>query len=139
MTDRLRTQHQAELEPLLGAIFRTKTTSASIEILTPACLVGPLNTIPEIVAAAQPAARDMFVDLPGGETGTVKAVSSPLKYSRTEARPREGADTPGGHTASILHEALGMTDAEIARLVESGVIGTGGPLPPGKAPARPKT
>ena len=139
LTDRLRTQHQAELEPLLGAIFRTKTTSAWIEILTPACLVGPLNTIPEIVAAAQPAARDMFVDLPGGETGTVKAVSSPLKYSRTEARPREGADTPGGHTASILHEALGMTDAEIARLVESGVIGTGGPLPPGKAPARPKT
>lgn len=122
-TERLRTKHHAELEPLLNDIFRTRTTAAWIEILSPTCLAGPLNTIPEIAKAAQPLHREMFVDVPGGQTGNVKVVSSPLKYSRTAAGPREGADTPGGHTVEILREVLGMDDAAIARLAAEGVIG----------------
>jgi CoA:oxalate CoA-transferase len=122
-TEHLRTQHHADLEPLLNEIFSTKTTAEWIDILSPACLVGPVNTIADIAASPHVAHRQMLVDVPGGETGAVKVVSSPLKYSRTPAGPTAGADTPGGHTRAILRDVLGMDDWGITRLAADGVIG----------------
>jgi CoA:oxalate CoA-transferase len=122
----LRTQHHAELEPLLAEAIAQKPVAAWLEELAPACLVAPLNDIAQAVADPQVAAREMVVDVPGGESGPVKAVASPLKYSRTAVRLERGADTPGGSTARILRDVLGMGEEEVARLAAARVIGVGG-------------
>ena len=50
----LRTKNHAQLEPLLNAAFTRRTTADWIEILAPACLVGPLHTIADVTQYEQP-------------------------------------------------------------------------------------
>ena len=122
----LRTKNHAQLEPLLNAAFTRRTTADWIEILAPACLVGPLHTIADVTQYEQPLARNMFADIPAPDGTPLKVSNSPLKYSRTPVSVETGADLPGGHTTKILREALGLDDNEIARLIEAKVIGTPG-------------
>jgi CoA:oxalate CoA-transferase len=121
-----RTQHHAELEPLLAERLAQRTTAEWIEALGAACLVARLNTIAEAVAEPQALYRQMFADVPAPDGGTMRVVASPLKYSRTPLRIDQGADAPGGHTARVLRSELDMSDEDIARLAAGGVIGTPG-------------
>lgn len=124
-TNELRTQHHAELEPLLVRALSKRTAAEWLEILEPACLVAPLNTIPQIVREPHLAEREMFADVPTPDGRTMRIVTSPLKYSRTAVRVERGADSIGGHTAAILRDVLGYDDERIAALEREGVIGTG--------------
>jgi CoA:oxalate CoA-transferase len=121
-TNELRTQHHAELEPLLAAAFAREPAAHWLRDLAPACLVAPVNTIPQAVQEPQVHHREMLVDVPAGaERMTV--VNSPLKYSRTPVRVARGADPAGGHTRAVLREVLGLGDDDLRRLEEAGVIG----------------
>jgi CoA:oxalate CoA-transferase len=124
-TNELRTRNHAELEPLLAAALRVGTTDQWIATLRDACLVAPMNTVPQAAIDPQTLAREMIVDLPTAAGGHMRVSSSPLKYSRTPVALDRGADAPGGHTAAILRDVLGLDDASIATLAAEGVIGTG--------------
>ncbi len=124
-TNELRTQHHAELEPLLSAAFAGRTTADWIAALEGACLAGPLNTIADVAASQQALHRESFVDLPTAAGGTMKGVNSPLKFSRTQTDVTRGADAAGGSTREILQRVLRMDDARIADLLANGIIGGG--------------
>jgi CoA:oxalate CoA-transferase len=47
----------------------------------------------------------------------------PVKLSETPGSVRAPAPLLGQHTDEVLHEYLGMTDAEVAALRRDGVIG----------------
>lgn len=128
-TNELRTRNHGALEPLLSAALAHKATANWIEALSDACLVAPLNTVPQAAVDPQTVAREMLVDLPTAAGGRMRVSSSPLKYSRTPVTVDRGADAPGAHTADILRSVLGLDDAEIARLESTGVIGTGAGRP----------
>ncbi|HSX78087.1 MAG TPA: CoA transferase [Candidatus Saccharimonadia bacterium] len=55
--------------------------------------------------------------------GKVKLVGVPVKLSETPGSVREPAPLLGQHTDEVLHEYLGMNDAEILALRHEGVIG----------------
>ena len=55
--------------------------------------------------------------------GKVKLVGVPVKLSETPGSVREPAPLLGQHTDEVLHEYLGMNDAEISALRHEGVIG----------------
>lgn len=133
-TNELRTRNHAALEPLIIDALAAKTTSAWIEGLREACLVAPLNSVAQAAADPQTLARGMIADLPTAAGGRMRVSASPLKYSRTPVAVERGADAPGGHTAAILSEVLGMDAEAIASLVTDGVVGTGGGGPKGDAP-----
>jgi CoA:oxalate CoA-transferase len=120
-----RTANHAELEPILSEAFRRKTTAEWIAALEDACLIAPLNTIADAAVDPHANAREMFVDVPGGGSGSVRVVNSPLKYSRTQVRVERGADPVGAHTADVLRQVLGMSDERIAELERAGVVQTG--------------
>lgn len=130
-TNELRTANHAALEPILSEAFRARTTAAWIAALEDACLVAPLNTIAQAAGEPQAAHREMFVDVPGGDGGTVRLVNSPLKYSRTQVRVERGADPVGGHTADVLRRVLGMSDDRIAELRRTGIVQTAEDVPAG--------
>ena len=122
LTNPLRTQNHAQLEPELLKTFAEKTTDEWIAILSEVCLIGPMNTIDRVVADPQIQERDMIVSLPTWNGGALRVSGSPIKLSRTPGGPVEGADRPGGHTAQVLKEHAGLTDEQINALVERGVI-----------------
>jgi crotonobetainyl-CoA:carnitine CoA-transferase CaiB-like acyl-CoA transferase len=61
------------------------------------------------------------LDRPG--VGRVKTLGFPIHMSETPARLDRMAPARGQHSAEILHELLGYSEARIAQLEESGVIG----------------
>ncbi len=125
MSNPLRTQNHAALEPILNEVFRQHSTAYWLELLSPICLIGPVNTIDRVVADPQVQAREMVLDLPAWNGSHLKVSGTPVKLSRTAAGPTQGPDRPGGHTAEILRERLGYSDERIAELVAQGAISTG--------------
>jgi CoA:oxalate CoA-transferase len=124
-TNQLRTQHHAELEPILNEVFAARTTAEWLDLLGEICLIGPMNTIDQVVADPQVQAREMIVPLPTWTGGTMRVSGTPMKFSRTPAGPHEGTDRPGGHTAAILRQYAGLSDEQIRVLVARGVIAVG--------------
>jgi CoA:oxalate CoA-transferase len=126
-TNPLRTQNHAELEPILFDVFRTRTLAEWLAELGEVCLVGPMNTVAQVVNDPQVRAREMIVELPTYTGGAMGVAGSPVKLSRTPPGPVTGTARPGEHTAAILREA-GLTDAQIADLAARGIAGLG-PVP----------
>ncbi len=84
---------------------------------------GPINSLAEVFADPQIAARGVRVDLPARDaaSGTVPGVRSPIVLSETPVVHHHAAPRFAEHTREVL-SGLGVSDAEIDRLAEQGVI-----------------
>lgn len=121
-TNALRTANHAVLEPLLQGAFRQHATGHWLAELAPACLVAPVQTVDQVAHDPQVLHRGMFADLPSAAGPVVRVASSPVKYSRTPVELRDGPDTPGGYTDTLLTQ-LGFSGEQIAALRADGVVG----------------
>lgn len=118
-----RTQNYRELEPIMSAAMKTKTTQEWVEELEQAGIpCGPVNTIDQVASDPQIAARNMFIDVKHPTAGMFKVVNSPFKFSRTHYKVERAAPELGEHTSEILSQLPGMTQDKISRLRDSGVI-----------------
>lgn len=118
-----RTQNYKELEPIMSAAMKTKTTQEWVEELEQAGIpCGPVNTINQVASDPQIAARNMFIDVKHPTAGMFKVVNSPFKFSRTHYKVERAAPELGEHTSEILSQLPGMTQDRISRLRDSGVI-----------------
>ena len=82
----------------------------------------PVNNIDEALADPQVVHRGIVKEVPQPDSGTVKLVTSPIRYSDT---PLERCDPPpatGQHTEEILSGLLGVSRAELAQLREDKII-----------------
>ena len=124
--NRDRVANRAALVPLLEPLLRQRSTHAWVEALEDAGVpCGPINRLGEVFADPQVRHRGMRIDLPHALAGSVPLVANPIRLS---ASPLEYASAPpllGQHTNEILHELLGLPQAELARLRDQGVIGPG--------------
>jgi CoA:oxalate CoA-transferase len=119
----LRTEHHAELEPLLNESLARRTTAEwlrEFEAIGMPC--GPLNDIPQAAEQPQVKAREMLVDVAHPSGFSLRVANSPLKLSRTPARIQGPPPALGEHTDEVLTSLLGLTAAEIAALREAGVV-----------------
>ncbi len=119
-----RTKHYDVLEPMLFEAFRKRTVAEWLEELGDEFLVGPLNTIADTARDPQVLARDMIVELPTWTGASLKVANTPVKLSRTPGGATRGAAKPGEHSVDVLAQA-GFTEAEVAALIERGVLATG--------------
>ena len=117
-----RTAHHAELEPILSAAFRTRTTAEWLADFRPAGIPsGPLNTIPQAAAMPQVRAREVIVAIEHPKVGPFRLINHPLKFSRSPARIQGPSPSVGQDTRRVLREVGGLDDAAIERLLAAGI------------------
>ncbi|HMV38622.1 CaiB/BaiF CoA transferase family protein [Plasticicumulans sp.] len=122
-SNRARVAHRTELVPRLAACFATQPRDAWLAALANANVpCGPINTLDQVFADAQVQHRQMRVELPHAQAGTVALVGSPLKLSATPVEYHLPPPQLGEHTATVLAQRLGYTADDLARLRAAGIV-----------------
>jgi CoA:oxalate CoA-transferase len=123
VTNAARAANRTALIDALQAAFLTKTYAEWEAILLPAGVpMGAVNTLDEIVAHPQVAARGVLVESTHPVAGTVRMTGPPVRLSDTPGSVRSPAPLLGEHTEQVLRERLAIGDEEILRLRRGGVI-----------------
>ena len=119
-----RVKNRPALVPLVAEAMRTRTRHAwlaALEAVGVPC--GPINTVNQVFADPQIAARGMGFDLPHPLASTVPQAGNPLKFSATPVVYGRSSPLLGEHTLPVLRECLGMSDAQLSGLAARGIIG----------------
>ena len=82
---------------------------------------GPVLSVDQVFSDPQVLARDMLVELPHPELGSVKLTGLPIKLGETPGRIERRPPLHGEHGAEVLAEA-GYGEAEITALAAAGVL-----------------
>jgi len=110
--------------PALAAVMNDKLRARPVKewlaaLETEGVPCGPINSIADMAADPQTAARDMVVELEHPRAGRTRALGLPIKLSRTPGKVSRPAPVLGEHTREVLAE-FGFSAAEIDGLVASG-------------------
>ena len=114
--------HRDLLLPLLKARFATRTSADWLDRLRGRVPCAPVNDVRQALADDQVRARDMIVEVPHPEFGTLKEVRSPIRTEGEVRNPRR-APKLGEDTDAILGDILGYSASTIAGLRTRGVLG----------------
>lgn len=118
-----RTEHHAELEPLLVEIFKQKSRDEWLNLLDQqGIVVSPVNNIQQAVSDPHVLEREMILAVDHSRLGKVNVVGTPMKFSRTPCRIEKASPDLGEHTAEFLEEWLGLSPEEIDSLKMEKVI-----------------
>ena len=125
VTNAARNANRPALIETLQDAFLTKTYEEWETILLPAGVpMGAINTIDAVIDHPQVAARGALVESTHPIAGTIRMVGPPVRLSETPGAVRSPAPLLGEHTEQLLRERLGLSDTELARLRDAGVIGS---------------
>ena len=124
MTNKLRTEHWPSLEAELMQVFKQETMDYWLRALDEAGIpCGPINTIDKVLAHPQVIARNMIEESVHPLAGIIRMAGSPIKLSGSPDHVvRHPAPILGQHTAEKLKSLLDLTDEDIQRLKDRGVI-----------------
>jgi crotonobetainyl-CoA:carnitine CoA-transferase CaiB-like acyl-CoA transferase len=116
-----RVENRVELIPLLADRLQERSAEDWVEALDAAGVpVGKVRTLPEALAAAAEAGHPATVSVDHPTAGALELVASPI-WGPTDPARASAPPLLGEHTEDVLGE-LGKTKAEIAALVERGVV-----------------
>jgi crotonobetainyl-CoA:carnitine CoA-transferase CaiB-like acyl-CoA transferase len=117
-----RLEHRAELEAILGPVFRERPVAHWMEALEEAdVLCAPINDYPGLVRHPQVVATGFIAEQDHPRAGRFKTVATPVKLEKTPGTIRTPAPLLGEHSEAVLSEA-GFTRAEIERLAADRII-----------------
>lgn len=122
-SDEVRVAHRKAVEPFETA-FQERTTDELLELLDAADVpCAKVNFPEEIYDNEHVRANELMLELEHPVVGPLRMPAPPVRMSETATReatppPALGADGPG-----VMRE-LGMSDAEITRLLDAGVLVT---------------
>jgi len=122
-TSRQRVALRAELAAILEPIIARRTTSewiADLERLGIPC--GRVRSVGEVLTDPQVLARELVQQVDHATLGRISTTGIPIKLSETPGAIQSAPPLLGQHTAEVLREVLGMSDAEIAQLKRDGAI-----------------
>ncbi|KAL8893830.1 MAG: hypothetical protein Q9192_004884, partial [Flavoplaca navasiana] len=124
-TNSVRVANRITLEGLIEAETRTRTTEEWLQLLDGSGM--PYAAVNDIQATMSHGheivlARNMVQEIEHPTCGPMKLINTPVKYSHSEPSIRSAPPTLGQHTDEILGNILGMSEGEIGRLKEDGVV-----------------
>jgi crotonobetainyl-CoA:carnitine CoA-transferase CaiB-like acyl-CoA transferase len=119
--DRLR--NREAVEALVSAFVAERTQAEALAFFEAAeVTVGAVCDEADLVQDAYVAEREVLVEMPDAHAGSLPMHNIVPRLSATPGALRRPAPALGEHNRELLLE-LGLTEAEIARLSESGVLG----------------
>lgn len=86
------------------------------------CPITAVFTVAEAVEHPHLAARDYFVDIEHPKLGVVKNLGVPFKLPASPGGPSRPAPLLGQHNDEVYRDILGLSETEIARCRDNGVI-----------------
>jgi formyl-CoA transferase/CoA:oxalate CoA-transferase len=120
-----RVENREALIPILQERFHERSTDEWLEILNRyAVPCSPINTIDKVVKDEQIRMRNMVVEFFHPTYGRVKTLGTPVKM-HGEMEEFDPAPTLGEQSERILTHILGLSEEEVRKLKEDGVIGNG--------------
>lgn len=123
-THTARTEHEDDLDKLIGEWAHARTAEDIVETLNAAGVVcGPVYSVADIVADPQIHERDMLIPHPDPEIGTFTGPGVVPKFSHTPGTMRwTGPWQPGAHNEEIYGTLLGLDAQHRAGLSTRGII-----------------
>lgn len=111
------------LDEIVGAWTRAHPLAEIEQKLTAAGVpASRIFSMVDVFRDAHYRARDMLVDVPDDEFGTIKLAGTVPKLTRTPGKLRRSGGRIGRDTRKVLSELGGFTAAEFAALEKAGVI-----------------
>ncbi|ENA29342.1 MULTISPECIES: CaiB/BaiF CoA transferase family protein [Pseudomonas] len=123
-TNQARVVHRMELVPLIRQVTvfrRTEEWIALLEAVGVPC--GPINSVAQVFADKQVAARSLVFTMAHPLGQTVPQVASPIRLSRTPVEYRRPPPLLGEHTEQVLRYLLGHGDARVNAWRQAGIVG----------------
>ncbi len=114
-TNQARLAHREELLALLAKIIiRLERDTLLCEMERQGVPGGPINTLSQAFSSDQAKAREMVVEMPCdyAESGHVRLISNPVRFSATPVTYRRAPPKCGAHTQEVLRDWLGMDEPE---------------------------
>ena len=123
-THAARGENQVEIEGIVADWARERDATEIDRVLNEAGVVcGPIYTVAEIFRDPQYAAREMLVEHLDPEFGPYVGPGIVPKFSETPGAVRwSGTWEHGSHNEEVYCGLLGLSDAELGRLREDGVV-----------------
>jgi crotonobetainyl-CoA:carnitine CoA-transferase CaiB-like acyl-CoA transferase len=118
-SDRL--EHRDELLPILEERLLERTTAEWLDRLQGQVPCAPVNTVGQALEDEQVLARDMVIEVPSEQWGSVRQTGNPIKLSCAEPR-KDPAPALGQQTDHVLANVLGYPSERIDQLRSGGVI-----------------
>jgi formyl-CoA transferase len=119
----LRVQNRTAVVDELNRIFAERDVREWLEKFTAAGLpCAPINSLPQVFADPQTAARNMVLEAPHPTAGTVRMTGFPYKFSETPAELHAPPPLLGQHTEEILTTVLDYSIEEVSALRDKGAI-----------------
>ena len=122
-TSILRLEHADELEPVLAARFLARTAEEWFHLAQARRI--PFSLVPtmaELLASPHFSERQSFGPISHTDIGTFQAPTVPFKLLKTPALCGGASPRLGQHNREIHEGSLGLSEAEMARLRDEGVI-----------------
>ena len=86
---------------------------------------GPINDTEAVFNDPQVQARNMAIELPHPDYGSVPGVANPIRLSETPPAYRSAPPSLGADTLDILHNKLNLSDDDCKTLLQAGVCFSG--------------
>ena len=122
-----RTEHGPELEGELAQWFGARSTKEAVDYLSSFSVpCAPVNTVEEAAIDPHLSEREIMVEVPDPQAGTIHVTGKMVKFSRT---PMVVGSAPiiGEHTDDILRQTLGYSDEKIRALQDEEIVRSADP------------
>ncbi len=119
----IRFQHRQEIDDVISAWTKTKTTQEIQDILKQSDV--PCTRLPsfsEVCKDPQLLSRNMIIEVDQPISGKVKVPGSLFKMSKTPGKIDYHAPFLGENNQEVLSEVLGLSEQDIAALTDKGII-----------------
>ncbi len=119
----LRVKNYDTLHPKLAALFLQEPVAHWLEKLRGAGIpCGEVRTVAQALREPQLGARDMILELNHPKAGKIRVTGSPIKMSGADSPEPAAPPMHGQHNREVYCGLLGLSDQEVARLRQEGVI-----------------
>jgi crotonobetainyl-CoA:carnitine CoA-transferase CaiB-like acyl-CoA transferase len=118
-----RLAHREEVEAIVAGFIAARTQAEALAFFEAAeVTVGPVNDVADLADDPYVIEREVLIEVPDEGAGSLPMHNVIPRFSATPGALRRPAPALGQHNGEILRE-LGCPDEEIARLIETGVLG----------------